>query len=148
MKSIMKKIILLSIFAICLSANACKTAQSNASSPELKEAEALAKKKKKKKTRVRGTSLTGELRRVPGLRVSGDDQSGRVVLRGNAASIAAGNNPLFVLDGIQVGTSLPQVSSMIDVTKIDKIQLLKESEAGMYGARGSNGVIEITMMKE
>ena len=57
-----------------------------------------------------------------------------------AASISAGNNPLFVIDGI------PQDSmSGINPNDIANIEVLKDAaSAAIYGSRGSNGVVIVT----
>ncbi len=57
-----------------------------------------------------------------------------------AASISAGNNPLFVIDGI------PQDSMTgINPNDIANIEVLKDAaSAAIYGSRGSNGVVIVT----
>ena len=57
-----------------------------------------------------------------------------------AASINAGSNPLYVIDGI------PQSSmSGINPNDISNIEVLKDAaSAAIYGSRGSNGVIIVT----
>ena len=101
-----------------------------------------------KKEKVRGNSLIDELRRVPGLRVSGNDSNGTVTVARGSYTIDSNQKPLFVVDGVRIGTSLPQVASVINVSQIDKIRVLKDSEAtGQFGTQGANGVILIKMKK-
>jgi TonB-linked SusC/RagA family outer membrane protein len=70
------------------------------------------------------------------------------------SSITAGNEPLFVIDGIPVvssgtgsgtATSSLGVLSSLNSNDIESISVLKDaSAAAIYGARASNGVIIIT----
>src|SRR5690606_5632895 len=78
-------------------------------------------------------------------------------------SIAAGNNPLYIIDGIPISNeSLSSNSvaglifstygtdplSSIDVSNIESIEILKDADAtAIYGSRGANGVILITTKK-
>lgn len=77
-------------------------------------------------------------------------------IRGTS-SINAGNEPLYVVDGILIssdggdlsvgGTRGPRISplSSINPNDIESIEILKDaSSTAMYGSRGTNGVIIIT----
>ena len=57
-----------------------------------------------------------------------------------AASISAGNNPLYVIDGV------PQTSMTgINPNDIASIEVLKDAaSSAIYGSRGSNGVVIVT----
>ncbi|MFN3555014.1 MAG: SusC/RagA family TonB-linked outer membrane protein [Bacteroidales bacterium] len=77
-----------------------------------------------------------------------------VRIRGNS-SISAGNEPLYVIDGIpmtsgdfgQVGFSGQGINALSDINPndIESITVLKDaSAAALYGARATNGVILIT----
>jgi len=58
-----------------------------------------------------------------------------------AASVTAGTNPLYVIDGYPVPTDL----SAIDMNNVESIEVLKDAaSAAIYGSRGANGVILIT----
>ncbi len=116
------------------------------------------------------TNVMGALiGRVPGLEVV---QSGgvagapfRVRLRGQN-SIAAGNDPLFIVDGVpfssesmgsgSVSEHLPYIDGIkaispfntLNPSDIASIEVLKDADAtAIYGSRGSNGVILITTKK-
>lgn len=101
--------------------------------------------------------------RTPGVQiVNNSGQPGgatTVRIRGNA-SIRAGNDPLFVVDGVQLtgtsskpGTNAGDLGSTagsnplnyLNPNDIESIQVLKDaSAAAIYGSRGANGVVLIT----
>lgn len=59
-------------------------------------------------------------------------------------SIAGGNNPLYVVDGLP----LESLSAQLNPDDIEQIEILKDaSSTAIYGSRGSNGVIIITTKK-
>jgi TonB-linked SusC/RagA family outer membrane protein len=75
----------------------------------------------------------------------------KIRIRGSS-SVSAGNQPLYVIDGIPI-TSDNQSSSTaatnpltdINPTDIESIQILKDaSAAAIYGSRAANGVVLIT----
>lgn len=61
-------------------------------------------------------------------------------------SINAGNQPLLVVNGIQISDSMrDQFFNSLNANDIENISILKDAAASsIYGARGSNGVIVIT----
>lgn len=104
--------------------------------------------------RIPGLSIT-QTSGLPGAEV-------KVELRGRN-SIAAGNNPLYIVDGIPFpGTALTfnniadegrtisalgasNPLNMINIADIASIDVLKDADAtAIYGSRGANGVILIT----
>ena len=50
------------------------------------------------------------------------------------------NSPLVVVDGVPIGNDL----SIIDPNDVEKIDVIKDSSAAIYGVQGANGVILIT----
>jgi iron complex outermembrane receptor protein len=105
--------------------------------------------------------------RVAGVQItpaSGEPGAGiNVQIRG-ATSLRAGNNPLYVVDGVPLdggdfnsggvdvgagGTSTPRNPlAFLNPNDIENISVLKDaSAAAIYGARGANGVILITTRK-
>ena len=77
--------------------------------------------------------LRGE---VPGVQVSGTS----IRIQG-ASSLTLSTEPLFVVDGVTVGSIdhiLPQM--------VRSIQVLKGSSAAIYGSRGANGVLLINLI--
>nr|WP_084407213.1 TonB-dependent receptor [Pedobacter panaciterrae] len=107
------------------------------------------------------TSVIEKLQgQVPGLLVSSNSgvpgTSVLVRLRG-AISITAGNDPLYVIDGVFInnenlqglsrglGGQTPNPLSDLNPEDIETVSVLKDANAtAVYGARGANGVILIT----
>lgn len=69
------------------------------------------------------------------------DQAAQIRIRGSR-SITAGNEPLFVIDGVPLtGGGLQGISPQ----NVESVEVLKDASAtAIYGARGSNGVVLIT----
>ena len=66
-----------------------------------------------------------------------------ILIRGTR-SIKAGNDPLYVVDGIPISTA-PNLFAPGD---IESIEVLKDASAtAIYGSRGANGVIIISTKK-
>ncbi len=107
------------------------------------------------------TSITEKLQgQVPGLLISSNSgvpgTSVLVRLRG-ATSITAGNDPLYVVDGVFVnneslqglsrglGGQVSDPLSDLSSEDIESVSVLKDANAtAIYGSRGANGVILIT----
>lgn len=63
-----------------------------------------------------------------------------VRIRGNR-SIAAGNDPLYVVDGVPINGTINDINTM----DVESVEILKDASAtAIYGSRGANGVILIT----
>ncbi|SHF19286.1 TonB-linked outer membrane protein, SusC/RagA family [Fodinibius roseus] len=89
--------------------------------------------------------------RVAGVRVtrnSGAPGGGSTVRIRGVSSLRAGNDPLYVIDGLPVGGgSSPDQNplSLINPQDIVSIEVLKDASAtAIYGSRGANGVVLIT----
>lgn len=52
--------------------------------------------------------------------------------------------PLYVLDGTIIGSSFASIRDVVNPMDVKKIKIAKGADASFYGARASNGVIEIT----
>ncbi len=81
---------------------------------------------------------------APGVMVTGQDgapdANAAVRIRG-VATINGTADPLYVVDGVQVGTNV----NFLNPTDIESIEVLKDASAtAIYGARGANGVVMIT----
>jgi TonB-linked SusC/RagA family outer membrane protein len=102
--------------------------------------------------------------RVPGLVItqqSGVPGGGFFVQIRGQNSIASGNNPFYIIDGVPF-TSTPIMTSRLNTeithggspfsslnpSDIESIEILKDADAtAIYGSRGANGVILITTKK-
>lgn len=98
--------------------------------------------------------------KVAGLAVSMNSgtpgSTSQIRIRG-ISSITAGNEPLFVIDGVPISngnvntsgaTSFFSNLASFDSNNIESVTVLKDaSSTAQYGARGSNGVILITTKK-
>lgn len=86
-------------------------------------------------------ALNGRLAGVTATTSEGSpDATVRVRIRGGM-SITGSNDPLYIIDGVQVESGLSTISPQ-DIQTID---VLKDAAAtAIYGARGANGVIIIT----
>ena len=118
-------------------------------------------------SRVEGKTITelptpsfeaGLQGRAAGVQVSqgsGLAGSGSIIRVRGLASISAGGDPLYVVDGIPItqdyfirgnsGAMNNNPLASINPNDIESIEILKDAAAtGIYGSRGSNGVILIT----
>jgi len=86
-------------------------------------------------------ALNGRLAGVTATTAEGSpDAAVRIRVRGGM-SITGSNDPLYIIDGVQVESGLSTISPQ-DIQSID---VLKDAAAtAIYGARGANGVIIIT----
>lgn len=75
--------------------------------------------------------------RVPGVSVVGSN----VIIRG-VKTFNGSSEPLYVVNG-----SVTSDISFIPPTEVKSINVLKDASASVYGSRGGNGVIEITLKK-
>ncbi len=97
--------------------------------------------------------------RIPGVMVTGTGMNSSVRIRG-ISTFSGSNEPLFLVDGIPL--SAPAASFANDSTlvnnsgsftnaslmsivprEVDRIEVIKNAGAAMYGSRGGNGVIAI-----
>ena len=95
---------------------------------------------------------------APGVQVtqsSGTPGGGVKVLIRGPSSIGATNTPLYIVDGVPVGTGRlggrsfggqnDNALALINPNDIETITILKDASAvALYGSRGSNGVVVIT----
>lgn len=107
-------------------------------------------------------AITGKLAGVQIRQTSGAPGSNINIRVRGASSITAGNNPLYVVDGVPLSNETATLSAItqsrnnfqeqpinplasIDIDDIESIEVLKDaSSAAIYGSRGSNGVVLIT----
>lgn len=77
------------------------------------------------------------LKGTPGVTVNGNS----VKIQGQS-SINSGTEPLFVVDGMPIETI-----DGISPSMVESISVLKGASSSIYGSRGANGVIIITLIK-
>jgi TonB-dependent starch-binding outer membrane protein SusC len=88
-------------------------------------------------------SMQGKIAGLDITKASGETGSDVLItLRGNR-SVNASNSPLFLVDGVEYGSTLD-----LNASDIASIDVLKDaSSTAIYGTRGANGVIIITTKK-
>lgn len=86
--------------------------------------------------------------RVAGVWVTRAPDGGIAVLIRGATSIEGGTAPLYVIDGVPVQPGPAGQLTGISPYEIDSIRVLKDAAATtMYGSRGANGVILVTLKR-
>ncbi|MER3318309.1 MAG: TonB-dependent receptor [Allomuricauda sp.] len=114
------------------------------------------------------SALIGQVTGVQVQEVSGEPGAAPNIRVRGSGSISAGNDPLFVVDGIPISRNLTSSSQLggvanrratfqpptinplatLNPNDIESIQVLKDaSAAAIYGSRGGNGVLLITTKK-
>ncbi|HEX8424923.1 TonB-dependent receptor [Hymenobacter sp.] len=85
--------------------------------------------------------LQGKLAGVQVLQTTGRPGQGMQVRIRSQASISAGSDPLYVVDGFPIVTDI----SLINPDEIETITVLKDAAStSLYGSRAANGVVLIT----
>ncbi|WP_240665643.1 TonB-dependent receptor [Lutibacter sp. HS1-25] len=88
-------------------------------------------------------ALQGRAAGVQVTQVSGAPGAGTVIRVRGGNSITGSNEPLWVIDGIVVGTNFNL--NNINSSDIKSIEILKDaSSIAIYGSRGANGVVLVT----
>lgn len=102
--------------------------------------------------------LTGRISGLQVSPVSGTTGAAYIIKLRGQNSIANGNDPLIIVDGIPYpttpmnyvfgGGTISSPLANIDPSTIESIEVLKDADAtAIYGSRGANGVILITTQK-
>jgi TonB-dependent starch-binding outer membrane protein SusC len=82
--------------------------------------------------------------RFPGVTVERTSNGGVAVRIRGTTSIRGSNEPLYVIDGVEIEPGPGGSLAGINPHDIASIQVLKDpAETAMYGVRGANGVIVI-----
>jgi TonB-dependent starch-binding outer membrane protein SusC len=88
--------------------------------------------------------LQGKLAGVQISQTTGTPGGGMAVRIRGAASISAGNTPLYVVDGFPITGDI----SNINPDEIESLSVLKDaSSTSLYGSRAANGVVIVTTRK-
>jgi TonB-linked SusC/RagA family outer membrane protein len=88
--------------------------------------------------------LQGAAAGVMVTRNSGDPSGEATIRIRGVATVNGSADPLYVVDGVQVGTSI----DFINPADVESIEILKDASAtAIYGAQGANGVIMVTTKK-
>lgn len=92
--------------------------------------------------------MIGQVAGVQIQQLSGAPGAGTSVRIRGSGSLGAGNEPLYVVDGIPYSSGLNQTLNpllLINPNDIESITILKDaSSTAIYGSRGANGVVMIT----
>ncbi len=95
--------------------------------------------------------MIGQVAGVQIQQLSGAPGGGTSVRIRGSGSLGAGNEPLYVVDGMPYAAGLNQNFNpllLINPNDIESISILKDaSSTAIYGSRGANGVIMITTKK-
>lgn len=88
-----------------------------------------------------GQGLQGAAAGVSVMRTSGDPEGGVSIRIRGVATVNGSADPLYVVDGVQVGTNI----DFLNPADVESIEILKDASAtAIYGSQGANGVILIT----
>lgn len=82
--------------------------------------------------------------RFPGVQVQRRGRTISVVIRGQG-SINSSNEALIIVDGVDTP---PHVLMEMSPRDVQRIEVLKDGAAAIYGVRGANGVLLITTRRE
>lgn len=97
-------------------------------------------------------ALVGKMAGVQITQTEGTPGGGMSIKVRGTGSITAGNDPLYVIDGVPMSDLAKEGTDMIvnplsgiDMNDIESIEVLKDaSAAAIYGSRGANGVVIVT----
>jgi TonB-linked SusC/RagA family outer membrane protein len=93
-------------------------------------------------------ALNGRLAGVQVQQASGQPGAGISIRVRGASSIAGGNEPLYVIDGLpQYNDDVRNANGMASINPddIESVEVLKDASAtAIYGSRGANGVVMLT----
>lgn len=105
-------------------------------------------------------ALQGRAAGVQVRQVTGKPGGGTSIRIRGTSSITAGNEPLYVIDGMMITSSSDETTAggnlgvpvnplaAINPSDIESIEILKDASAtAIYGSRGSNGVVLVTTKK-
>ena len=85
--------------------------------------------------------LVNRIQKLPGVTLRGGVP---VFIKNSSSTSGRPPLPLYVVDGMVIGNSFRSVENIVQPVDVKSIRALTGSDASFYGARGANGVIEIT----
>lgn len=86
--------------------------------------------------------------KAPGALITRTDDGGIAVQIRGPGSFYSSNQPLYVIDDVPITPGPRGALTGINPHDIESIEVLKNpQDTGLYGVRGANGVIKITMKK-
>ena len=131
-----KKILFLAILS-SLALVSCKVSDTKGSKSSVKE-------RLDNKNRM-NVSLLDQIRRLPGISL----RYGVPYFVKSANSVSTDSNiePLYILDDYIIGNSFKSLDQIVQNINIEKIEVLSDAEASIYGSRASSGVIKIVTKK-
>ncbi len=95
-----------------------------------------------------GETLVNYIRRLPGVSVNRSGNELVAYVRGANDNVNANTAAQIYIDGTPVGNDINEVSSLISVDEIRRVEVVKDvSELSRYGMLGANGVILIKSRK-
>lgn len=95
---------------------------------------------------VENATLDNYLQRVSGVNVTGTGANATITVRG-IGSFVSSNEPLFLING-QAINGYSTAYGLCNANNIKSVAVLKDAAScALYGSRGANGVISITMKK-
>ncbi len=89
-------------------------------------------------------SLDDYMRGLPGVTVTGNGSNAQILIHG-VNSFVGSSEPLFVLNGSAM-SSYASLYQSINAHDIKRVTVLTDAaSAGIYGVRGANGVVVVTL---
>ena len=85
---------------------------------------------------------------VRGLRKTGSGADAKVYMSGYNSVNASNKEPLFVVDGVPMGSSLSQLNTIITPFQVKSVRTVRGTQAtSRYGDQGLFGVVLITTIR-
>jgi TonB-dependent SusC/RagA subfamily outer membrane receptor len=99
------------------------------------------------KDAVDNVTLDNYLKRVSGVNVVGQGANATITVRG-INSFVSDTEPLFLVNGQAMSGGYSSIYNLYNSNDIKSVAVLKDAaSSGLYGSRGANGVISITLKK-
>lgn len=100
-------------------------------------------KTQNKVTSNKNLTLEDYLRRLSYVRVTGQGDNLRISIRSQMSITKTHEQPLFILNGQNMGTNYARVARSVLTGSITSVEAIPASRASLYGMQGSAGVIVI-----